>query len=288
MSRLFVIVATVGRGELTHRTVDLLADQTRPPDGVIVVGVEPGDVAGVDRARGHVEVAFGPRGLTSQRNRGLDLVAGRADIVTFFDDDYVPAPTYLEELERLFDAEPDIVGVTGRLIADGIHNAGYTVEEALALIAADAAPGPKLHAMEALYGCNMSIRLAAAAGLRFDERLPLYGWQEDIDFTYQLGRRGRLVKSDLAAGVHMGVKGGRSSQKRLGYSQIANVVYLLRKGTIHPRHGRRLLWTTVAANLAKTPWPEPHVDRWGRLKGNLMALVDVARGRVDPLRITSL
>ena len=28
---------------------------------------------------------------------------------------------------------------------------------------------------------------------RFDEALPLYGWQEDIDFTTQIGRRGRLV-----------------------------------------------------------------------------------------------
>jgi hypothetical protein len=53
---------------------------------------------------------------------------------------------------------------------------------------------------EALYGCNMALRMADVGDLRFDEALPLYGWQEDIDFTMRLARRGRLVSTGLVSG----------------------------------------------------------------------------------------
>lgn len=283
--RLFVVVATVGRAALTRQTVDLLAEQTRPPDGIVVVGVGAADVAGVESARGAPEIAFAERGLCRQRNRGLELIAGRADIVTFFDDDFLPAADHLEQVAALFAEYPDIAGITGDLVADGIHGSGYALADAHALLR-DAAPrDPAIRQREALYGCNMSIRLAAAAGLRFDEALPLYGWQEDIDFTIQLGRRGRLVSTPRVTGVHLGTKGGRTSGKRIGYSQVANLVYLWRKGTMQPKLGERLLFNNLLANLVRSAWPEPHVDRRGRLLGNLVAIADLARGRIDPRRI---
>lgn len=135
MAGLFVIVATVDRAALTARTVALLDEQTRPPDGVIVVGVTPGDVAGIGAGRDHVEVALGDRGLPRQRNRGLDLLAGRADIVTFFDDDFVPAPDYLAQVERIFADHPMVAGVTDDLVADGINDAGL-LDAASASVAA--------------------------------------------------------------------------------------------------------------------------------------------------------
>lgn len=283
--RLFVVVATVGRAELTRRTVDLLAEQTRPPDGIIVVGADPSDVAGVEAARGAPEIALAGRGLCRQRNRGLALLAGRADIVTFFDDDFVSAPDYLEEAAALFEAYADVTGITGDLVADGIGGSGYTMEQAEAMLRARPARRPAIRERQSLYGCNMSIRLAAAGGLSFDEALPLYGWQEDIDFSTRLGRRGRLITSTRVTGVHLGVKGGRTSGKRLGYSQVANLAYLWRKGTLPPRLGERLLVQNIAANALRRFFPEPHLDRRGRLAGNMIALADLARGRIDPRRI---
>lgn len=289
MSRLYVIVATVGRAALTTRTVAMLAAQTRPPDGVIVVGVTQADIAGVCEQAPYVELTLGARGLPRQRNRGLDLVAGRADIVTFFDDDFVPAPDYLEQTERIFAEQPSLAGLTGELVADGINTAGYSIDEATALNAAGAGAMDKgFRPRQALYGCNMSIRMTAAEGLRFDERLPLYGWLEDIDFTTQLARRGRLISTGRATGVHMGAKGGRTSGRRLGYSQIANIVYLQRKGTMQPGLGRKLLTQNLVSNLVRSLRPEPHIDRRGRLWGNTLALADMIRGRIDPRRIETL
>jgi hypothetical protein len=121
--------------------------------------------------------------------------------------------------------------------------------------------------------------------LRFDENLPLYGWQEDFDFSYQVGRSGRLVRDASLRGVHMGVKVGRSSGKRLGYSQIANPLYLLNKRTMPSKRALRLIRDNVAANIARSIRPEHHVDRRGRLLGNLLAIRDLVSSRLDPRRI---
>lgn len=286
LALMYVVVATVGRAPLTRSTIDLLARQTRRPDRVIVVSVSPQDVEGVADSPVRPDIVFAGRGLCRQRNRALDMIGDDAAYAVFFDDDFVPAPDYLDQVERAFERDPTLVGITGDLLADGINNRGYSVDDALAIIAARPAhPDPRLRARQALYGCNMAIRISAVQGLRFDEALPLYGWQEDIDFTTQLGRRGGLMSTALVTGVHLGAKSGRTPGKKLGYSQIANIIYLKRKGTMQPRLGERLMTANVIANLVRSVWPEPHVDRRGRLWGNVLAFADLTRGRLDPGKI---
>lgn len=289
MLRIHVAIATVGRASLARQTIDLLAGQSRRPDGVIVVGAAQADLAGIADSPLTPELALAERGLCRQRNRALDLLAGRTDVVIFFDDDFVPAPDYLAAVERLFLAHPDVAGITGNLVGDGVRHGGYGIAQAQAMIAAQTLLlDPAIIPREALYGCNMALRMAHVGNLRFDEALPLYGWQEDIDFTMRLSRHGRLVSTGLVSGVHLGVKGGRTSGRRLGYSQVANIVYLRRKGTMPGPLGRKLLWRNVLANLLRAPFPEPHVDRWGRLRGNALALADLWRGRIDPRKIESM
>lgn len=286
MLRIHIAIATVGRPALLRETIDLIARQTRQPDGVLVVAPSAEDFGTAGESPVRPEFAVSSKGLCRQRNRALDLLEGRADIVLFLDDDFVMAPDYLAAVEGLFAFDPGIAGVTGNLVADGVRHGGFTPEQALALIARDA-PGldPAVIPREALYGCNMALRMAHMRGLRFDEALPLYGWQEDIDLTTQLARRGRLVSSGRVTGVHLGVRGGRTSGRRLGYSQVANIVYLLRKGTIPRWLAQRLFWRNLAANLLRAPFPEPHIDRAGRLAGNMRALADLALGRIDPRKI---
>jgi len=287
--KIFVVVATVGRAELTRKTVDLLADQTRPADGVVVVSVSPSDVEGVEKARGNPLILFAERGLCRQRNRALKELEGKADVIIFFDDDFVPAANYIEETEKLFNSDATIVGSTGELVADGIHTGGFDFDHALAEVEEKAATlKPFSRTRRALYGCNMAIRMSAAHGLAFDETLPLYGWQEDIDYTCQLGWRGRLVSTTKITGVHMGAQGARTPGRKLGYSQIANIVYLLRKGTLPPGLGEKLIFRNVTANMVRSLKPEAHIDRRGRLAGNFLAMVDYLRGRIDPRRIETM
>jgi hypothetical protein len=137
------------------------------------------------------------------------------------------------------------------------------------------------------YGCNMVFRLAPVHthNVIFDENLPLYAWQEDIDFSRQMANWGRVVRAEALTGVHLGVKRGRTSGVRFGYSQVANPIYLMRKGTVSLSYGGKTMVKNVLANVARAFRPEAHVDRVGRLKGNMLALFDLLRGRLHPQRI---
>lgn len=287
--RIHVAIATTGRPDFVRQLVERLHRQSRPAEGILVIGTSPGDVAGVDQPSAPAEILIAPRGLCKQRNAALDQIAGRSDVVVFFDDDFVPSHDYLEQLEELLLREPEIVGVTGRLVADGAQSEPITFAEAEARLDADGErPKPGSVPCTSLYGCNMAFRLAAAETLRFDEKLPLYGWQEDVDFTHQLSWRGKLVRTSALTGIHLGARSGKTSGKRLGYSQIANVVYLWRKGTMRPWLGERLLFQNIVSNVVRSIWPEPDIDRRGRLAGNILAIADLLRGRIDPERIEAL
>ena len=255
-----------------------------------MVGTCDADVEGVAAASEAAAVMIAPRGLCCQRNAGIAKVRDEADIVIFFDDDFVPANDYLEAVEALMAANPDIAGLTGMLVDDGIHHDPIDFEDAVHRLNVDgerpeqAGHRPRM----SLYGCNMAIRLATLGDLRFDETLPLYGWLEDVDLTYQLGQRGRLVEGAELTGIHLGLRSGRQSGRRLGYSQVANVVHIYRKGTMPSDTGWCNLRRNLAANLVKSIAPEPHLDRRGRLMGNLLAIGDLLLGRLDPRRINSL
>lgn len=283
---LCVIIASVGRAPILRKTVDRLADQTRPPDLVVVIGHQADDIAGLDQATGRVVTALSAKGSSRQRNHAIDMVAGQFDILVFLDDDIVLADDYLEQAERQLSSRPELVGLTGRMIADGIHGDGFSFEEAVALADQDRRPAAvEEEDREVLYGCNMVFRASAVGSIRFDEDLPLYGWLEDVDFAYLIGTKGKLIKTSLLNSVHLGTKRGRTSGKRLGYSQVVNPVYLRRKRTIPRKLARRLLVQNVVSNLIRSVKPEPLVDRRGRLLGNLLGILDLLRNRAHPRRI---
>jgi hypothetical protein len=285
-------IATTGRAEILARTVDLLARQSRLPDRLLICPATDTDVD-VDSLSCHpmpAEVVRGPVGLPAQRNRILSA-AFPADIIVFFDDDFFVQSDYLANLEDIFMAHPDVVGLTGTLLADGAQGPGLTVEQGLQLIQSSTKPTtPHFLDCYGAYGCNMAFRLKCIElnGIWFDENLPLYGWQEDIDFSRRLLPYGRIAKSAALRGVHLGIKLGRQSGVRFGYSQIANPIYLIAKGTMSWRHAGRLMGRNLAANSLRCIFPEPWIDRKGRLKGNFLALLDMALGRISPLRILKL
>src|SRR5262245_31652696 len=184
--KLAVIIPTVGRKSLVAQTLAHLERQRRLPDEVVVSAPDSTHVAPYHSDRFPVSLVFGKRGLTAQRNLALSRVLDQADIVTFFDDDFLPAADSLESLVRAFAENADWAVIHGNVVRDGARDRGLTFEEGLAALqAAEAAPPspPRVTDHPGAYGCNMSMRAKLVGSLRFDERLVLYGWQEDIDFT---------------------------------------------------------------------------------------------------------
>lgn len=289
-TRVVVVIATLGRPDEVGQLLDRLDRQTHRPSAIVLSVT--GDTDLPPDLPDSAVVVTGGKGLPAQRNRGMDLVRNDCDVIAFLDDDYLPSDRALAGMAALFGHYPDVVGANGRLLADGINSCGVTLEEAEALIADYdrlQPPAPRiLKDMFGLYGCNMAYRAAAIGNARFDERLALYGWQEDIDFAAQLLPRGRLVRTDAFAGVHRGVKGARTSGTKLGYSQIVNPLYLSRKGTMPPRYAAKIMVNNVLANHLKALRPEPWVDRWGRVRGNWRGVWHVLTGRDDPRHILDM
>lgn len=291
--RLTVGIATSGRRELLSETLAELGKQVRLPDRVVVCSPSPDDVDAQMAASlpFPVTAISSAPGGTAQRNAIL-REAGDADAVVFFDDDFFPAATYLLHAELILARHPTVILATGKLIEDGIHGPGLSPAYARQRLADAPAADPHAALLRyyGVYGCNMVIRSAPARkhGARFDEALPLYSWQEDIDFSRQLAPFGDIVQAEALTGVHLGAKCGRTSGLRFGYSQIANPIYLMGKGTMSVPFGARHVARNLLANLAHLPWPEPHVDRRGRCKGNLLALLDLLRRRLHPMRILEM
>jgi GT2 family glycosyltransferase len=292
--RIGVVIATLGRAAEAGQVLERLRRQSAPPARIVFSVEKPDDLpAGGAGGPGlDVDVVFGPRGLCAQRNRGVARVLADCDVVVFYDDDFLPSRRSLEGIAALFAANPDVVGATGLVLADGVTRGGVAFAQGEAIVEAydEAPPQPPwiLADVRSAYGCNMAFRCRAVAGLSFDERLPLYGWQEDVDFAGQILRRGRVVKTNAFAGVHLGVVKNRAPGARLGFSQMVNPVYLVRKGTMRPMHAARIMGGNLIANHLKALAPEPYIDRRGRLAGNWAGLLHLAIGRLEPEGIFSV
>jgi hypothetical protein len=284
-----IAIATAGRREVVAETIGLLAGQSRMANELMICPATDQDFDPVclQGYPGPARVFRGPVGSSPQRNVLLD--ATEADVVIFFDDDFLPSHDYVAEVESMFAANPEVVVTTGKLLRDGALGPGIVHEEGLRLLK-EAGPNSEARSITSTYngyGCNLAVRMKTVRdhGIRFDERLPLYAWLEDVDFSRQLALHGDIVKVARLRGVHLGTKRtGRSPGARLGYSQVANPVYLARKGTMRWPLALKQVGKNMLANGLRSFSPEPWVDRRGRLLGNMRAIKDLIGGKMSPER----
>lgn len=286
-------IPSCGRKDILSAVLPLIARQTRQPDEIYVCLSSPEDMDPrcAEGLAVRVIVIISERGSCRQRNR--ILAAARSDVILFLDDDFLMAPSYIEEVGRLFAENEDVVIATGTLVADGIIGPGISVGGGLELIEADDRLPKSTQAFRPIYnayGCNMAVRTGPVrdAQLTFDENLPLYGWLEDVDFSRMAAALGRVVQSSNLVGVHLGTKLARTPGIKFGYSQIANPIYLIRKDTMSVRHASVQIVRNLVANLVKVWKPEPWVDRKGRLRGNARAFLDLFAGRLAPRNVERL
>lgn len=298
----FVIVATKGRAKETRVLLDYLLDQSAVPDFVVVVGSEQSDIEGLDThpfiKQNKGQLVISKAGLCIQRNAGIEALLAQPKLavdqdwfVAFFDDDFRPAHNWMEEAGKFFSQNTDVVGITGLVLADGINlEFGIPEEDAPRYLNNELAPTcPWAHIKEpsvhyGLYGCNMAYVGKIMQQQRFDENLPMYAWQEDYDFAHRALKFGALRKFPGSRGVHLGTSNGRTSGVRFGYSQIANPIYLVRKGSMPWRVAAKMMSKNLASNSVKTATGVRIKDFPGRLKGNMQAIAHLVTGRLHPLK----
>ncbi|MDE1183020.1 glycosyltransferase family 2 protein [Paraburkholderia sp.] len=295
--RVAVVIATKGRPTAIPKALEFLARQTVRPDLVVLSATCEADIAPWTCDELDVRSIYGSAGSSAQRNRGLDTLdrldsLGQGfDVVIFFDDDFAPCRDWVARCAQAFERNPSLLGMSGRTLRDGAATEPVSWDEALNITSeADTgtAPAAALTPCSSLYGCNMAVRLSAIGSARFDERLVLYGWLEDKDFSRRVAAGGALAICDALRGVHLGLVGGRVSGKKFGYSQVVNADYLRRKGVMSRKEAASNIARALIMNSLKSIRPEAHLDRRGRLIGNVIGVAAICFGSGNPERAARL
>jgi glycosyltransferase involved in cell wall biosynthesis len=216
---LSIIVCTYKRVESTRTLLYCLEKQTHRAFEVLVVdgsGDQDGARAALEKTIGElqprmdVRLVRSPKGLTIQRNRGLDFASG--EIIAFLDDDVTFDRDFLAKIIHLF--EGGDLKDAGGISAYDTRNYGrpfslrWKVRAKLGVVPplepgnidrlgrsiplGFAEPFVGCKDVGYLYGFCMIYRREAIGDLRFDETLPTYAG-EDRDFSSRVGMRWRLV-----------------------------------------------------------------------------------------------
>lgn len=282
-----IVIASAGRAELLGEILSDLLEQTYPVAAHVVSVPDNDSLPSCVDPTWHV--VRGSRGLTAQRNAGLEVLP-YIDVVFFFDDDAVVHPDYVKNSVQFLRDSPDCVALTGAVLADGVNSGGISREDAERLVAGWSPEGsPTATPSRTLFGANFAIRYGAVPDIRFDERLVLYSWLEDHDVARRLMKVGRLVKLSNAVIVHRGASsGGRTNHKRLGYSQVMNPIYLNRKGSFPLWLAAWEIFRPMSKNVLRSLAGSQRSWRRIRLRANLCAAGDAMRGRITPERIAEM
>jgi glycosyltransferase involved in cell wall biosynthesis len=286
-----IIIASKGRREILASTLRHLLRLVGDDTMIIVSATSSDDIAVSESNHPHFEFIFGPQGSCCQRNRALAHLGTRATdgVVFFLDDDILIAEDLVKNIAFAFKQNPSLRIAQGTIIYDGVIK-GAISHETAAQILRDSKQEHTISKVRSVAGCALAMRGDLAPHYRFDEKLPLYGWLEDSDYGFRVSEGKGVIRLPTARCVHLGIRsGGRVSLHIFGYSQIANPLYLYRKGTLGGNWLTLVyyfLLRSVLSNILGTILADK--QKQARLKGNWLALYDLFRGTLDPERIREL
>lgn len=272
--RITVVIATYRRPGPLRAALESLFRQQRLADETIIIddSEDAQSQRVVDEFRHDSRAGFvyerrtGERGLTSARNRAIDLASG--DVVVFLDDDVVLDSGYLDAIERFYVERPTARGVQGHWGPPSTAASGFArwLSRGFCLFHYEDPGGRVLSSGNATYplrprqplevewlsGCNQSYRRGVFDEFRFDEKLTRYGFGEDLDFSYRLWRRHphSLFLTPSARLAHERSDKPRSATRTDAYLATAYRLYLFHKlGPATPIRRISFLWSKLGELL---------------------------------------
>jgi len=180
-------------------------------------------------------------GLTFQRNLGIK--AATSDILIFTDDDTVLESDFIEKLRAPY-ADPQVMGAGGNITTEQIHSYlqlgmrllfcmshayGKGVLQRSGLPALQWISNRSHVAETEILPGVCSYRKQVFDEFKFDENLSGYGYMEDIDFSYRVSRKNKLIYTPFAKLAHYHSPAGRDRQRRIFAMMAYNQWYLTKK-----------------------------------------------------------
>jgi GT2 family glycosyltransferase len=221
-----IIVCTRNRLNDIILLIPSVCAQTQPPDEFIIVDSSPLPLTQsqtfvdlFDQKKFlHTRLIYvhtTQAGSAHQRNVGAHNA--RADILYFFDDDTIVRPDYLEQMNTMFNNNPEYAGGMGSV--SNISPKKYSLDRFLRyifLLQRDYSSGKftfsgmpthaygtdRIKNVEVLGGCCMAYKRDIFLSYLFDTNLGQYAYLEDADLSWRVSRTHKLFYLPYARLIH--------------------------------------------------------------------------------------
>ncbi len=225
------------------------------------------------------------RGLTKQRNYGINLVSKTSEIICFLDDDIVLEPNYFEELLKTYNKHPEALAVGGyiknntkwekvtsnykplinefafdsykrkdgsrfilrkKLGLDSNELPGFLPDFSHGRSVGFLPPSGEIYEVEQIMGGASSFRKNIFESMRFSEYFVGYGLYEDVDFSLRLAKKGKLYVNTKAQLFHYHDASGRPNKYKYGKMVIRNGWYVWRIKYPRPDFKAKVKWNVTS------------------------------------------
>ena len=290
LMRFTLIVCTYMRPKPILSLLQSVKEQTLYPNEILIIDGSTNQETEVIlrenpfRNVKYYKVDDSNRGLTKQRNFGIDLVNETSEIICFLDDDVILNANYFEELINTYKIKPAALAVGGyiknevkwkkTLINDNDSNYFYfdgwmrlepsrfrmrnkfglepdTPPGFLPTFAHGRGleflpPNNKIYPVEQLMGGVSSYRKDIFKTLSFSTYFEGYGLYEDTDFALRLSKKGKLFLNTKAQLNHYHDGSGRPNKYHFGKMVVRNGWYTWRVKYPQPNIKSRIKWNATA------------------------------------------
>lgn len=282
------------RPQSLHQLLQSVQNQTKYPDEILIIDGSTNQDTEVILGNNsfdnlnYYSVLPQYRGLTKQRNYGIERVAADSEVVCFLDDDIVLTATYFEELLKTYQIFPETLGVGGYIIdetkiefvgekyqpkMDEFYFDGWKRKDGSRFVLrkklrldSDCPPGysslyshgrsvgflppsGKTYEVEMLMGGVSSFRKKVFDTLHFSTYFEGYGLYEDADFTLRVAKTGTLYLNTAATLYHYHDASGRPNQYQYGKMVVRNGWYVWRTKNPKPTFKHQLKWHAITLLL---------------------------------------
>jgi len=240
-----VIVPTKNRqDELNKCLVSLFNQSVLPNEVLVVYGGEKPVLNFPQKNLSKIKLIKNQKGvMTHGKNLGLKKAKG--EIIFIFDDDVVLDKDYLKETVKVFQSDSEKrVGVVAGSIINAPQKPLRFIERIFLLwgrgcyrvlpSGANVINTKNVRNTKEVdwaSGCAMAIRYEVAQAFRVDEKYDLFGYGlgEDLDYSYRIGKKYKIIFNPRSRLIHLFSPRGRINSFLYGFIYVINREYFVSK-----------------------------------------------------------
>ena len=290
------MVSTKDHPEDLDRMLASVARQSFLPDQIIIVDGGDETVADVVKNFPSLNIEYlrvYPPSLARQRNLGIEAIDPSMNLAGFLDDDLVLEPDAIEAILTFWEhSANDVRGARFNIITDTFPKAIWLKS----LFLLDSAkrgvvlrsghptltgPVAENKYVSWLTGGATTWRNDVFREFEFDEWFLGTGYLEDLDFSYRVRKKYKLVVVADARVQHFSHPVRKEINYVLGKWQVVNRMYFVKKH--HELSGLLFYWAYLGelmSNVSAGVWKRDG-GRLRRALGNCTGLIMVARGKIE-------